>query len=62
LYAHDLLKNALKACVPNGKVTLSFPQTNKSPMTLGGAATVLAMPLVNPLDESPFKGLQPALI
>jgi len=62
LYAHDLLKNALKACVPNGKVTLSFPQTNKSPMTLGGAATVLAMPLINPLDESPFKGLQPALI
>jgi len=62
LYAHDLLKNALKACVPNGKVTLSFPQTNKSPMTLGGAATVLAMPLVNPLDESPFKGMQPTLI
>ena len=62
LYAHDLLKNALKACVPNGKVTLSFPQTNKSPMLLGGAATVLAMPLVNPLDESPFKGMQPTLI
>jgi len=62
LYAHDLLKNALKACVPNGKVTLSFPQTNKSPMTLGGAATVLAMPLVNPLDESPFKGMQPTLM
>ena len=62
LYAHELLKNALKACVPNGKVTLSFPQSNKLPMMLGGAATVLAMPLVNPLDESPFKGLQPALI
>jgi len=62
LYAHELLKNALKACVPNGKVTLSFPQTNKSPMTLGGAATVLAMPLVNPLNESPFKGMQPTLI
>ena len=62
LYAHDLLKNALKACVPNGKVTLSFPQNNKSPMTLGGAATVLAMPLINPLDESPFKGMQPTLI
>jgi len=62
LYAHDLLKNALKACVPNGKVTLSFPQTNKSPMTLGGAATVLAMPLINPLDESPFKGMQPTLM
>ena len=62
LYAHDLLKNALKACVPNGKVTLSFPQNNKLPMTLGGAATVLAMPLVNPLDESPFKGMQPTLM
>ena len=62
LYAHELLKNALKACVPNGKVTLSFPQSNKLPMMLGGAATVLAMPLINPLDESPFKGLQPALI
>ena len=62
LYAHDLLKNALKACVPNGKVTLSFPQNNKLPMTLGGAATVLAMPLVNPMDESPFKGMQPTLM
>ena len=62
LYAHELLKNALKACVPNGKVTLSFPQNNKLPMTLGGAATVLAMPLVNPLDESPFKGMQPTLM
>ena len=31
-------------------------------MTLGGAATVLAMPLINPLDESPFKGMQPTLI
>jgi DNA polymerase III sliding clamp (beta) subunit (PCNA family) len=62
LYAYGLLKDTLKACVPNGKVILTFPKTNKSPMLFEGAATVLAMPLVNPLQESPFKGLQPALI
>jgi DNA polymerase III sliding clamp (beta) subunit (PCNA family) len=62
LYAHGLLKDTLKACVPNGKVTLIFPKFNKSPMLFQGAATVLAMPLVNPLQESPFKGMQPALM
>jgi DNA polymerase III sliding clamp (beta) subunit (PCNA family) len=62
LYAYGLLKDTLKACVPNGKVTLTFPKANKSPMLFKGAASVIAMPLVNPLQESPFKGLQPALI
>lgn len=62
LYAYGLLKDTLKACVPNGKVTLTFPKANKSPMLFEGAASVIAMPLVNPLQESPFKGLQPALI
>ncbi len=61
-YACSLLKDSLKACVPNGKVTLTFPKANKSPMLFEGAAGVVAMPLVNPLKESPFKDMQPALI
>jgi len=61
-YACGLLKDTLKACVPNGKIVLTFPKGNKSPMLFNGAAGVVAMPLVNPLKESPFKDMQPALI
>jgi DNA polymerase III sliding clamp (beta) subunit (PCNA family) len=61
-YVSGLLKDTLKACVPNGKIVLTFPEGNKSPMLFEGAAGVVAMPLVNPLTESPFKGRQPALI
>ena len=61
-YAHGLLKDALKACATNGHVILTFPKSNKSPMLFEGDAAVIAMPLMNPLNESPFKGKQPALI
>jgi hypothetical protein len=61
-YSHTLLKNTLKACSPNGNVSLTFPKANNSPMLIEGGAGVIAMPLVNPLKESPFKNLQPALI
>ncbi len=61
-YAHELLKDTLTACAANGKVTMTFPKTNKSPMLFEGGAGVIAMPLINPLKESPFKDMQPALI
>jgi hypothetical protein len=56
------LKDVTKACAPNGKVTVVFPQGDKQPLRIKGAATALAMPLVCELTESPFKKAQPALI
>ncbi|MBI1793425.1 MAG: hypothetical protein HYR70_04455 [Chloroflexi bacterium] len=61
-YAYGRLSGAVKACASNGKIVLTFPKENKSPMLFKGDASVVAMPLVNPLEESPFKDLQPALI
>ena len=60
-YAPSLLKDTLKACAANGKVKLTFPKASNSPMLFEGEASVIAMPLNNPLKESPFKNLQPAL-
>ncbi len=61
-YAIGLFKDVIKACVPNGHVTLKFPNQNNSPMIIESGATVVAMPLMCELKESPFKDLQPALI
>jgi DNA polymerase III sliding clamp (beta) subunit (PCNA family) len=61
-YAASLLKDTLKACAANGKVRLTFPAVSNAPMLFEGNASVIAMPLTNPLKESPFKNLQPALI
>ena len=61
-YATNLLKDTLKACAANGKIKLTFPAASNSPMLFDGEASVIAMPLVNDLKESPFKNLQPALI
>jgi hypothetical protein len=61
-YAASLLKDTLKACAANGKIKLTFPAVSSSPMLFDGEASVIAMPLVNDLKESPFKNLQPALI
>lgn len=56
------LKDVTKACVPNGKVTVVFPENDRQPLRIKGAATALAMPLVCELKESPFKKAQPALM
>lgn len=56
------LKDVTKACVPNGKVTIVFPENDRQPLRIKGAATALAMPLVCELKESPFKKAQPALM
>ncbi len=61
-YAASLLKDTLKACAANGKIKLTFPAASNSPMLFDGEASVIAMPLVSDLKESPFKNLQPALI
>lgn len=61
-YSVSLLKDVLKACAANGHVTLNFPEKNNAPMLINGMASVIAMPLVNELKESPFKDLQPTLI
>ena len=61
-YASSKFRDALKACAANGKVSLTFPEANNKPMLLEGKASGIAMPLVNPLKESPFKNLQPTLI
>jgi len=61
-YAVSLLKDVVKACAANGHITLNFPAQNNAPMLIESTASVVAMPLVNDLKESPFKNLQPALI
>lgn len=61
-FATHLLKDVVKACAANGHITLSFPEKNNAPMLIDGTASVIAMPLVNELKESPFKDLQPILI
>lgn len=63
-YAVSLLKDVVKACaaLSGGHITLNFPVQNNAPMLIESTASVIAMPLVNDLKESPFKNLQPALI
>jgi hypothetical protein len=56
------LNDVVKACAPNGHVTIAFPQTERSPLFFKGQAEALAMPLAHEMKESPFKNLQPTLI
>jgi DNA polymerase III sliding clamp (beta) subunit (PCNA family) len=56
------LNDVVKACAPNGHVTIAFPQSERSPLFFKGQAEALAMPLAHEMKESPFKNLQPSLI
>ena len=63
-YAVSLLKDVVKACaaLSGSHITLTFPAQKNAPMLIESTASVVAMPLVNDLKESPFRNLQPALI
>jgi hypothetical protein len=61
-YKESMLRDVLKACAANGKVTLNFPPESHAPMLIESTASVIAMPLVNDLKTSPFVKLQPTLI
>lgn len=61
-YATAVLSDAVKACAANDRITLTFPLQDNAPVRFRGDAEALAMPLLNDLKESPFKGLQPTLV
>lgn len=61
-YNESMLRDVLKACAANGRVTLNFPPESHAPMLIESVASVIAMPLVNDLKTSPFVKLQPTLI
>ncbi len=61
-YNESMLRDVLKACAANDRVTLNFPPESHAPMLIESAASVVAMPLVNDLKTSPFVKLQPTLI
>jgi len=54
------LSDVVKACAPNGHVSISFPQTERAPLFFKGQADAIAMPLAHEIKESPFKNLQPS--
>ena len=61
-YALSVLGDALKACSPNGHVKVRFPLRDKAPAMFNGQAQVIAMPLMREFKQSPFEGLQAALL
>ncbi len=61
-YNESILRDVLKACAANGRITLNFPSESHAPMLIESTASVIAMPLVNDLKTSPFVKLQPTLI
>jgi DNA polymerase III sliding clamp (beta) subunit (PCNA family) len=61
-YGLSVLGDALKACSPNGHVKVRFPLRDKAPAMFNGQAQVIAMPLLREFKQSPFEGLQAALL